>query len=84
MSNGAPADGFRDDLGYWLAKDFETFALDHKIHPHCSVCRGCILDARTAVLTSAPLYCVGCRDKIAAALPPNSAPPWEWTVCRSI
>jgi hypothetical protein len=56
--------------------DFEQFALDHNKHRHCMACGGCLLDPRWMV-QEFPAWCIGCRDRIKANLPPGVPPPWK-------
>lgn len=56
---------------------FEEFATDHQNHVHCCECKGCILDTRTHVQTSRPVWCVNCRDIIKALTLKGRKTPWE-------
>lgn len=57
---------------------FSEFAKNHQEHSHCVACSGCIVDPTPHVRFSAPLWCVGCRNKVKASLPTGLEPPWLW------
>jgi len=65
------------------ATEFEQFALDHKRHNHCQGCGGCLLDPSDLVQMYVS-WCVSCRDRIKANLPPGAPLPWRggWEFVR--
>jgi len=59
------------------ATDFKVFAIDHSKHVHCVGCCACIVDPREFVQRSAPVWCIGCRDRIIKNRPLGAPLPWE-------
>lgn len=59
-----------------IVGNFEEYALDHKRHPHCAGCNGCLISPHPEVVLSRPLWCVGCKQRIEAATAPGIPLPW--------
>jgi len=65
-------------------QDFAAYAMDHKRHPHCASCGGCLLDPNFSPektlehgVTWYPLWCAGCMCRIKKNLPAGAKPLWE-------
>lgn len=66
-------------------KDFAAYAKDHKRHPHCASCGGCLLDPKFSPERELeqgigwyPLWCAGCMCRIKKSLPEGAKPLWQY------
>lgn len=60
-----------------IVGNFEEYALDHKRHPHCVACNGCLVDPSPDVVLSRPLWCIACKNRIESQTQPGVPLPWK-------